>query len=252
VAFAAFALGGAVAADGVEFADEFVDALLDFAAVGFELGFAFAAAHADAAFLAGKVGPEPGQARQQMLQLGQFDLQLAFPGAGALSEDVEDQLGAIEDLEFEHLFEAAALAGRQLVIEDDGIDLDSSWQRVANSWALPGPMNVLAVGFSIFWVPVADDIGAGGLGELTEFGEGILDVPVGSRLELGADEEGAFAGLDGVFGDKGLQSGNTLNPPGPLWQRRVGPERPVPRPERPVPAPCASSLRRPAPARKAV
>ena len=52
-------------------------ALAEQAAVGFELLFA-RAAQADAAFLALQVGPAAHQARCQMLQLGQFDLDLAF------------------------------------------------------------------------------------------------------------------------------------------------------------------------------
>ncbi|OYV80974.1 MAG: hypothetical protein B7Z73_18640, partial [Planctomycetia bacterium 21-64-5] len=47
-------------------------------AVGFKLRLAFAAAHTDAALLPREVAPEARQARQQMLELGQFDLQLAF------------------------------------------------------------------------------------------------------------------------------------------------------------------------------
>ena len=41
------------------------------------------------------------QPRQQVLQLGQLDLRLALPAAGVLGEDVEDQRGAVDDLDLE-------------------------------------------------------------------------------------------------------------------------------------------------------
>ena len=91
VALAGLALGRALAPDHVQVARNAGDAVLHPAAVGFQLRFAFAAAHADAALLPRQVAPEPRQPRQQMLQLRQFDLQLAFARAGALREDVQDQ-----------------------------------------------------------------------------------------------------------------------------------------------------------------
>ena len=48
---------------------------------------------------------------QQMLELRQFDLQLAFARPGALREDVENQRRAVEDFAVENFFERAALRG---------------------------------------------------------------------------------------------------------------------------------------------
>ena len=87
-----------------QFAENFRDAILHAAAVGFQLRFAFAAAHADAARLPRQVAPEPRQARQQMLKLREFDLQFAFARPGALREDVENQRRAVEDFAVEDLF----------------------------------------------------------------------------------------------------------------------------------------------------
>jgi hypothetical protein len=42
--------------------------------------------------------PHPSQARQKILQLGKLDLQSAFPAAGPLRENIEDQLRPIEYL----------------------------------------------------------------------------------------------------------------------------------------------------------
>ena len=63
------------------------NALGNQAPVGLQLGFA-RAAQADAALLPLKVGPAPHQARGQMRQLRQFDLQLALETARPLRKDV--------------------------------------------------------------------------------------------------------------------------------------------------------------------
>ena len=90
-ALARLALGQALAAHEVQFLPDPGDAVLDAASVGFQLRFPFAAPHADAALLTRQMSPEPGQPRQQMLELRQFDLQLAFAGAGAPGENIEDE-----------------------------------------------------------------------------------------------------------------------------------------------------------------
>ena len=60
--------------------------------------------------------------RQQVLQLRELDLQLAFARPRAAREDVEDQLRAIDDLAADLLFDLAQLRRRQLVVEDDDVD----------------------------------------------------------------------------------------------------------------------------------
>ena len=85
------------------------DAVLHPAPVGFQLRLAFAASHSDPAFLPRQVALKPRQPRQQMLQLRQLDLQLAFTRAGALGENVENQRSPIENLAVENLLEVTAL-----------------------------------------------------------------------------------------------------------------------------------------------
>ena len=167
---------GALAAHDLQFARDFVDALLHSAAVGFELRFAFAAAHADAALLPRQVAPEPRQARQQMLELRQFDLQLAFARAGALGEDVEDERRAVENLAVENLLQVAALRGGKFVVEDDRVHvlLPAVARRTPRpclcrcTWRRMGVVEFLRA--------VADDFAAGGGGQFGEFLERIAQV----------------------------------------------------------------------------
>ena len=55
--------------------------------------------------------PHPSKTRQKILQLGQFDLQAAFPAASALRENVEYQLRTIENFARKKVFQVPALRG---------------------------------------------------------------------------------------------------------------------------------------------
>ena len=92
----------------------------DAPAIRFELGFA-GAPRADAAAKTRQRLARSDQPRQQVLQLRELDLQLAFARAGAPREDVENQLRAIDDLAIETLVQLAQLRRRQLVVEDDEV-----------------------------------------------------------------------------------------------------------------------------------
>ena len=91
------------------------------------------------------MAPKAGQARQQMLQLGQFHLQFAFARAGALRENVQDQRRAVQHLAAEDLFQIAALRGGKLIVEHHRIHVLFA-AKPANSSALPLPMKVPADG----------------------------------------------------------------------------------------------------------
>lgn len=58
-----------------------------------------------------------------MVKLGQFDLQLALMGTGALSEDIENQPGTVKHATLENTFEVTFLTGREYVIENHDVDL---------------------------------------------------------------------------------------------------------------------------------
>jgi hypothetical protein len=55
--------------------------------------------------------PHSRQARQKILQLGQLDLQSAFPAASALRKNIEDQLRPIDNFAREQIFQVPALRG---------------------------------------------------------------------------------------------------------------------------------------------
>ena len=92
---ARLALRAALALDLFEPLLHRLDALADHAAVEFDLRFARATAQADAAALALQVRPAPHQARRQVLQARQFDLQLALVALRARGEDVQNDAGAV-------------------------------------------------------------------------------------------------------------------------------------------------------------
>ena len=91
------------------------------AAIGFELGLA-GSSGSDAAAKARERGASADEPRQQVFQLSELDLQLAFARAGATREDVENQLRAIDDLPPNGFLDLPQLRGRQLGIKHDHID----------------------------------------------------------------------------------------------------------------------------------
>ena len=88
--------------------------------VGLELRLA-GAARADAAAETLQVLPHPAHAREVVLELRELDLELALGGACMLREDVEDELGAIDDADPESVLEAALEARVDLVVDDQGL-----------------------------------------------------------------------------------------------------------------------------------
>src|SRR5262245_47420572 len=118
---AACSLSGSLFTDDFQVLLDSSDTVLHPAAVGFQLGFAFAAAHPDATLLPRQVTPEAGKAGEQMLQLRQLNLELAFPGASTLREDVQNQSGAVQHFALEDFFQIPRLGRRKFVVENNGI-----------------------------------------------------------------------------------------------------------------------------------
>ena len=101
-----------------------------------------AAADADtagrsAADLAGERLAPAAQPRAQVLQLGEFDLGLALLGAGVLGEDVEDQRGAVDDLDLDDLLQLLQLAGGQLAVADHRVGALGLRRCRAAPWPCP-------------------------------------------------------------------------------------------------------------------
>jgi hypothetical protein len=108
----------AAAGQRLELLLQAADAVAQTAAVGLQLGFARTAA-ADTAHQARHGGPLAEQARQDVLELRQFHLDLAVESMGATGEDVENQLAAVDHLEVGELGDGADLGWREVLIEDE-------------------------------------------------------------------------------------------------------------------------------------
>ena len=99
------------------------DALLRAAAADLELRLA-GAAPADAAGEARERVVLLAEARQGVLELRELDLELAVRALGALREDVEDELRAVDDLEIALLGDRRGLRGREIAIEDEDLRVE--------------------------------------------------------------------------------------------------------------------------------
>jgi len=56
--------------------------------------------------------------------LGELDLQHALLRRGVLRKDVEDHRRPVDDVDLEHLLQVALLGRRQLVVEDDEVEIE--------------------------------------------------------------------------------------------------------------------------------
>ena len=115
------------------------------------------------------------QPRQQVFQLRELDLQLAFARAGAPREDVENQLRAIDDLAIEALVQLAQLRRRQLVVEDDDVGVGFG-RGLRQHVDLAAAEERGRVGLGTILQHAQDDAGARGLGEAGELFEGMFRV----------------------------------------------------------------------------
>ena len=122
MAFPALALNRADFANPFQLPLQARNPFLDAAPIHFQLRFPWAAGP-DSAGLARKVGPHSGEARQQILQLRELNLEPPFPAPRPLCENVEDKLGAVEDLAREQIFQIASLRRRQFIVKNNRRDV---------------------------------------------------------------------------------------------------------------------------------
>jgi hypothetical protein len=179
--------------DGVDVPGDRADALADAPPVGFQLGLA-RPARPDAAAQPRQRGPRADEARQQVLQLREFDLPLPFSRAGAAREDVQDQLRAIDDLAFDLGLDLAELRGRQLVVEDDHVHvaLVAQLRQRAHLAAAQERARVRALAFLQH---ACDHGGARRLGKARQFVERLLGVHAAAKAGDEPDERSAFSGM---------------------------------------------------------
>lgn len=69
------------------------------------------------------MGPHARQAGEEVLELGEFDLELAFACARTLGEDVQNQARAVNDFRACEFFEIPGLDGREVVVKDDEVEV---------------------------------------------------------------------------------------------------------------------------------
>ena len=115
---AALPLLMADAADAVELGLDVVDAEIDLAAIGLELGLARAAS-SDAAAKLRHSASASGEAGQLVFELREFYLELAFAGLGMAREDIENELRTVDDVAGKPGFDVAELRRREIVVEQD-------------------------------------------------------------------------------------------------------------------------------------
>ena len=166
--------------------------------VGLELALA-GAPRADPTLGPRQVGPQAGEPRQLVLELGELDLEAALVRLGMEREDVEDEPAAVDDLDVQQALERLLLAGRELVVRD---------QQVEAGLAL-GLAELL--GLALADVPVrvdvaavlplrADDVRPGGGREVGELGQRVLGAPAGVVAGVDRDEERLLDGRGEIDG----------------------------------------------------
>ena len=188
VALTGLTLRAALAAHHLQVARNSRNAILHATAVGFQLRFAFAASHADAAFLPGQVAPKAGQPRQQMLKLRQLNLEFAFPSSSALGKNIKDERGPVEDLAVEYPLQIAGLGWGKLVIKDDRIHVSlAAMQRELIRLALADIS--AGAGRGHLLDAIADNLATGRCCQLGKLLQRPVAVPLVAGLEFHADEK---------------------------------------------------------------
>ena len=166
-------------------------ALLRAAAADLELRLA-RSAPADAAGEAGERVVLLTETRHVVLQLRELHLELAVVALGALREDVENELRAIDDLEVALLRDRGGLRGRELAIEDEhvGVELHRANDHVVELALTEHELRIDAIAELDDGIR---DLDAGSPRELAELGDALLGVIGGAALSALANmhEHGA-------------------------------------------------------------
>ena len=141
---------------------------------------------------------------KKIIELREFHLQLAFAGARVHRENVEDQLRAVDHARADDFLHVAKLHGSEVVIDDHERDI-LQLGFVANFFEFAAAYERGGIERVANLQQRTADFRAGGNGQLFEFferiaaqGARIEGAPVRSFLQAHADEQHAFAIIDGL------------------------------------------------------
>ena len=161
--------------DALQLAPKFGDAGADESAVGLQLGLA-GAPQPDPAADPREVDPHALEPGQQVLELGQLDLQAGLVGAGAGGKNVQDQFGAVHHPNLAQRLQVLALRGGQLVVKDDQIGF-AFLHQLGQFAGLALAEVVAGLGSIEALHQLADDQSPGGVGQAGELGEVLRGLP---------------------------------------------------------------------------
>ena len=108
---------GALAADGFDRLLDFSDAIADSPPVRLQFLFARPSGP-DTAAEPRKLFPAACQSREKIIQLSELDLQLSFPAARVESENVENELGAVNHAAADTFLHVSELYGSEIVVHN--------------------------------------------------------------------------------------------------------------------------------------
>jgi hypothetical protein len=137
------------------------------------------------------VVPQLLEARPHVLELRQLHLQLGFAAAGMAREDVEDELGAVDDVEVEDLFQIARLRRRQRVVEDHEVGAVVAAKR-PQLVDLALADERAHVRFAALLHEVRDGLGTGRARQQLELGQMLVGALARAARQHHADQNGAL------------------------------------------------------------
>jgi hypothetical protein len=127
------------------------------------------------------------------MQLRRLHLEAALAGPRVEGEDVEDHLGAVDDLDAELLLEVALLARAEVLVADQGLEPELA-PALAKLLDLAAADEERGLDLLTALDVRANDGGAVGAAELRELAHLLVELLGGSAGELNTDQEGALLG----------------------------------------------------------
>ena len=100
---------------------QFCHAITDHPAIGLNLRFTGTAKKTETTPLPLQVGPAADQSARLIVKMCQFNLQPAFRSRGTCTENLQDQPGAVDNLDLELFFQIALLNSRQGTVYNQNV-----------------------------------------------------------------------------------------------------------------------------------